>query len=520
MRLSDKIILITDAGTPLGKAAAAAFTKEGAVVVAPEAVIAKTDIDKIVSDTLVKYGRIDVLAYSHDELIKSSVENSSDEQFERMILVNAKTAFLYTQAVGRAMKDAHGGNIIYFGSIHSEKPTGSAFAYSAAKAAVKMLCKEAALDLGIYNIRANIIEVGGLKGDEERFAGTVSPLYVDMTGKIPGGRPGSAEDAAKVSVFLASEDSVLLNGADIRADGALTLKYMPRVTYEEFDDYKAGKRAPSELKFFNLNDQSDRPRAYTGDNNKSLINKVAVVTGSASGIGQGIALALAERGAKLVVTAHSRPADETMQLIRDAGGEAICVKGDFSSLKDVKNLFAEASTAFGKVDILVNNAALQINKWLLEATEEEFDLLMSTNLKGYWMCTKEAIPYMKRAECGRIINIASIHAKRPTDFDVTYSMTKAGIKMLTRESALELAQYGIMVNMVSLGGVKIQQKSGNPSWKPPGRYNLGNMPKKGYLCGRAGYPEDVGWIAAFLADERSQYITGSNIRADGGTMMI
>ena len=520
MRLDGKTVLITDASTPLGKACAAVFTDEGAEVVTPERALYRADIDKAVTDTLNKYGRIDVLVYSHDELIKASVEHCTDEQFERVILVNAKAAFLYTRSVGRAMKETRGGCIVYLNSIHAEKPTGCAFAYSAAKSAVKMLCKEAALELGLYNVRVNAIETGGLEGDEERFQGAESPFYVDMVKKIPGGAAGSAESVAKIAAFLASGDSALLNGADIRADGAFTLKYSPRFTYEELEEYLT----VSPIKPFNYNLMRsaalEGPAMDAEDGPMSLRNKAAVVTGGATGVGQGIAVALAKRGAKIAITAHRRPADETLRMIRDAGGEAICVAADLSSRSDAERLFKETYDAFGRIDILVNNAAVQINKWLLEAAEDGFDHVMNTNLGGYWRCTQAVIPYMRQSGNGRIINISSIHAKRPTDFDTVYSMSKAGIKMLTRESAVELAKYGIMVNMISLGAVRIQQKSGNPIWKPHPRWNPVNQPRGGFLSGRVGLPDDAGWIAAFLADDRSRFITGASIRADGGAMMV
>ena len=519
MRLTDKVILITNASTPLGMATAAVFTEEGAILAAPEPAFSKADIDGIVSGTLDKYGRIDVLVNNHDELIKASIEECTEEQFERMILANAKAAFLYTQAVGRVMKNARGGNIIFLNSIHAEKPTGSSFAYSAAKAAVKMLCKETALELGLYNVRANSIEAGGLEGDDGRFMVAESPFYVDMAGKIPGGKTGRAESVAKAAAFLASDDSVFLNGADIRADGALTLKYLPRATYEELENFRMGEWKPPARHA--IKHSEPQSRAFTeGAMDAGIRGKAAVVTGSASGVGQGIAVSLARMGVKVAVTEHSRSAGDTMRMIKEAGGEAICVAGDFSIRSDAERLFKEAYNAFGRLDILVNNAALQVNKWLLEATEEDFDLLMNTNLKGYWLCTASAVPYLKNAENGRIINISSIHAKRPTDFDTVYSMTKAGIKMLTRESAVELGKYGITVNMINLGGIRIQYKSGKPSWKPHPWGNPTNQPRGGNLSGRLGLPADAGWITAFLADDRSQYITGAAIRADGGAMMV
>lgn len=254
----------------------------------------------------------------------------------------------------------------------------------------------------------------------------------------------------------------------------------------------------------------------------SIEGKVAVVTGSATGIGQGVALALAQAGAKVAVTYNRDPADETMRLIKEAGGEAILVKTDVRSRESIRNLMEETYKAFGRLDILVNNAAYQPNKLLFEYTEEEYDRVMGVNVKGYWRCIQEALRYLKKAEHGRIINLASIHAKRPTGFDAIYGSSKGGIKMLTREAALALGRYGITVNTLSPGAVKIAPRETKAGInKTAGRMDLefNNYPPSGFLSGRVGSPPDMGYIIVFLADERSQFITGSVLRADGGAMM-
>jgi glucose 1-dehydrogenase len=170
----------------------------------------------------------------------------------------------------------------------------------------------------------------------------------------------------------------------------------------------------------------------------------------------------------------------------------------------------------------VNNAAFQPNKLLEEYTEEEYDWVMQVNLKGYWRCIQEALPYLKKAEHGRVINVASIHAKRPTGFDPVYAASKGGIKMLTREAALALGRYGITVNTLSPGAVQITlPPNKRPVTKSVSRQGLEfrNFPPGGFLSGRIGLPDDMGYYVVFLADEKSQFITGSTIRADGGAMM-
>jgi glucose 1-dehydrogenase len=254
----------------------------------------------------------------------------------------------------------------------------------------------------------------------------------------------------------------------------------------------------------------------------SIKGKAAVVTGSATGIGQGVALALAQAGVKVAVTFNWNPADETMRLIKEAGGDAIPVKTDVRSRESIRNLMKETYGVFGRLDILVNNAAVQPNKLLFDYTEEEYDSVMEVNLKGYWRCIQEALPYLKQAEHGRIINMASIHAKRPTGFDPIYGAAKGGIKMLTREAALALGKYGITVNTLSPGSIQITlPENRRMITKITGRHDpeFNNFPPGGFLSGRVGFPRDMGYYIVFLADEQSQFITGSTIRADGGAMM-
>ncbi|GHT55814.1 beta-ketoacyl-ACP reductase [Spirochaetia bacterium] len=260
-----------------------------------------------------------------------------------------------------------------------------------------------------------------------------------------------------------------------------------------------------------------------------LAGRVAIVTGSATGIGQGISVALAQAGAKVAGTFNRDPPDETARQLKEAaagsidgGGEFFPVKTDMRNRDDIRNLFAKAIEHYGKIDILVNNAAVQLNKQLFEYSEAEYDLLMTVNVKGYWRAIQEVMPYMKKAGYGRIINVASIHDKRPTGFDAIYGTAKGGLKMLTREAALALGRYGITVNTLSPGAVMVPPSAAKqPMHRPPDPDALGyyNYPPGGFLSGRIGQPFDIGYIAVFLADERSAFMTGSDIRSDGGVQM-
>jgi glucose 1-dehydrogenase len=256
-----------------------------------------------------------------------------------------------------------------------------------------------------------------------------------------------------------------------------------------------------------------------------LEGRVAVVTGSATGIGQGITLALVQAGAKVAGTYNSDPPDETIRQVKEAGGDFYPVKTDMRNRDSIRNLFAEAVKHYGRIDIHVNNAAVQLNKHLFDYTEEGYDWLMTVNVKGYWRAIQEVTPYMKKAHYGRIINVASIHDKRPTGFDAIYGTAKGGVKMLTREAALALGPYGITVNTLSPGAVRVPPSA----VKKPGTFHpvladkaldFYNYPPGNFLSGRVGQPKDMGFLVSFIADERSVFMTGTDIRSDGGAMMF
>jgi len=251
-----------------------------------------------------------------------------------------------------------------------------------------------------------------------------------------------------------------------------------------------------------------------------LSGKTAVVTGSSKGIGQGIAVALAKEGANVAVTYNNAPPDATLEMINAFGGVASAFPLNAESRESINVLMGAAADKYGGIDILVNNAAVQPNKWVLEYTEEEYDLVMRVNLTGYWRCIQEAAPYLKQSACGRVINVASIHAVRPTGFDMGYAMSKGGVRMLTREAAIALSPWKVTVNSINFGAVAIGKKSGNWFMKPPKRLPTKKQPGFHFLSGRVGNIEDAGYYAVFLASEKSQYINGSSLRADGGMMLI
>lgn len=260
----------------------------------------------------------------------------------------------------------------------------------------------------------------------------------------------------------------------------------------------------------------------------SIAGKTALVTGAGTGIGQGIAIELARRGVKVAVHYNQSDAGalHTKQQIDAFGGDAFIVQANVAHKHEIQQMTASIADHYGGIDILVNNAALQLNYHFFDYDESSFDRMMSINLKGYWQCIQAVVPYMKAKQTGRIINISSVHSKRPTDFDVVYSMTKGGIRMLGRESAIELAGYGITVNTIEPGAVDVGKQSSRES-KPimtadqqeKHKQSAGSIHKK-FPLGRVGIPRDVASLVCYIASDESEFMTGSAIRLDGGSMLL
>ena len=249
----------------------------------------------------------------------------------------------------------------------------------------------------------------------------------------------------------------------------------------------------------------------------SLKGKTAFVSGGGKGVGAGVVRILASRGVNVGMNYHSSEelAQENFKAISAEGGNLLLLKGDISDRAQVEAMYKKLADTYGGIDILVNNAAMQRNLWITEYSEEDVDYVISVNVKGYLICTQAVIPYMKKAGGGRILNISSVHAKRPTDFDPVYSFTKSADIMLTREASLELGKYGIAVNAIDLGAVIIEGKSGNPGVIRSKKI----MPYKDAERRRSCTPDEVGVLAANIISTGA-FLTGSSVRFDGGRATV
>ncbi|MBQ9289594.1 MAG: SDR family oxidoreductase [Clostridia bacterium] len=247
--------------------------------------------------------------------------------------------------------------------------------------------------------------------------------------------------------------------------------------------------------------------------------RVALVTGSGKGVGAGIVKVLCSEGWRCCVHCNSNRtlAEKTVAQIREAGGEAILLQADVSDPAQAKALVEQTVQQWGRLDLLVNNAAMQYNLFIDEYDVERLRKLWNINIGGYWRMIREALPYLRKSPQPRIVNVASVHAKRPTCFDAGYAMTKGGIRMFTRELALELAGDGIPVNAIDLGGTRIEFKTGNPSFHSYRPAETRNPALDGKV--RLVMPEEVGHLVSYLASEAASAMTGSCIRLDGGQML-
>ena len=241
-----------------------------------------------------------------------------------------------------------------------------------------------------------------------------------------------------------------------------------------------------------------------------LKDKVAVITGSGKGLGQAMALLFSREGAKIVVFDIDEPAGrETVEQIQEQGGEAIYSHGDVSKPDDAVRLINTAVDAYGRVDVLVNNAGVHVDRTVADTTEEEWDQILGVNLKGVFLCSKAAIPQMRRQGGGNIICISSISGLIGQLNQAAYNASKHGIIGLVRCMAYDHAQENIRANAICPGVMNTPLVASVPE-EHIAPY------RKTSLLERFAEPSEVANAALFLASDESSYVTGSAMVVDGG----
>ena len=257
------------------------------------------------------------------------------------------------------------------------------------------------------------------------------------------------------------------------------------------------------------------------NSNPKLAGQTAIVTGANSGIGKGIAIALGNEAANVVINyvTHPETADAVVNEIKTNGGNAIALQADVSNEEQVQKMFSETIQQFGTVDILINNAGLQKDAAFKDMTLADWQLVINVNLTGQFLCAREAVrEFLRRGmmperskALGKIICISSVHEVIPWGGHVNYATSKGGVMMLMKSMAQELAPHKIRVN--SIGPGAIQTPINHTAWETPEALKslLTLIPYD-----RIGQPEDIGKLAAWLASDESDYITGTTVFIDGG----
>jgi len=242
--------------------------------------------------------------------------------------------------------------------------------------------------------------------------------------------------------------------------------------------------------------------------------KVAIVTGGGRGIGRAIALGLADSGAQVVVTARTQSEiDQVVKEIEAKGGKALAVVTDLTVTEQLEELVQETIKVFGRIDILVNNAARSFLRSLMDLREDGWDKVFNTNVKAVWLLSRLVAKHMIEQKGGRIINITTVGAEKAELGMAAYGSSKAALKMLTRCMAREWAPFGILVNAV--GPTLTRTEFSRPLWSNP---DLAKHVAAGIPLGRIAEPEDIVGAVLFLASDAANFITGQTIYVDGGSL--
>jgi len=248
----------------------------------------------------------------------------------------------------------------------------------------------------------------------------------------------------------------------------------------------------------------------------SLDGKVAIVTGGDSGIGHAISVELARQGARVTVNYHrdEAAAAATVAAIDAAGGTARAIQGDVSSVADIGMLVDRTVEAYGRLDVMVNNAGMETRSSTLETTEAQFDRVIGVDLKSAFFGVQLAAKQMiEQGNGGRIINISSIHEDQPMPGNAPYCAAKGGVRMITRTAGVELAPHGITVVGVAPGAVHTPIDEATLS-DPAKRKKL----ESAIPLGRVAEPDEIARLVAFLASDAASYGTATTYVADGGMM--
>jgi NAD(P)-dependent dehydrogenase (short-subunit alcohol dehydrogenase family) len=244
---------------------------------------------------------------------------------------------------------------------------------------------------------------------------------------------------------------------------------------------------------------------------------VAVITGATDGIGKAIALTFAKEGAKVVMIGRDETKGKAALDEVRKSGYAVFIKADVSDPSQVKKMIERAIQEYGRIDILVNNAAVCPAGTVLSTSEETWDYVIDLNLKGVFLCSKYAIPYMQKNGGGAIVNVGSINSLMAMENEVAYDASKGGVLMLTKATALDFAKANIRVNCILPGAIETAMLRASLGTSPdPAKARQWITSK--HPVGRVGEPREIAEVALFLASDSSSFVTGAAIPVDGGIL--
>jgi glucose 1-dehydrogenase len=259
-----------------------------------------------------------------------------------------------------------------------------------------------------------------------------------------------------------------------------------------------------------MSDADRDPFRFPSPGLKGLDGKTAIITGSTRGIGRGIAQRYAVEGMNVIVTGRSvSDGEQVAQRIRDEGYEATYVHADLADPDDIEALVSETVTEYGRIDIIVNNAAAWRHGSVADRSLEDWELVMNVSLRAPWYLSMVALDHMP--EGGSVINVSSVHSRATDPARFPYNVAKSGLNGLTRVQAIDLAPHGVRANGLVVGNVRKEYNDADP-------YDQSHYYARLVPANRRGTPLDVAGIALFLASDEAEFITGTNIPVDGGRL--
>ena len=449
--------------------------------------------------------------------LHGGIEEVTEEQWDKNSYEGPVAALIVTKVFGMILRESgKGGAIIYLNSIHAEKPAGKGLLFSIACGAVQMLNREINQDYGEFNVNTYFVQRGPTVNDPDGKS-DISSLYYGVDLRYPQRKMPEEGYLNGLLAFLLTDAAAPLAGSDLRADGGFVGYYGHRRKVEgrPYPDWRA-KANQAARRDEKASQSADAEAGAQEPQPAEEEKRVALVTGSGKGVGAGVIRVLTRHGIRCCINCNSNPAmaEKLLEEVQSYGGEAFVYQADITKPEQLRGMVQAIIERYGRLDILVNNAAMQPNKYVDQYTAEEFRKLWEINIGGYFHATRECLPYLKQSPKPRIVNVSSIHGKRPTSFDSGYAMTKGAIRMFTRELAMEVYQFGGRANTIDLGGCKIEFKTGGfgmESYRSTDTFNP-DIKDRFFTV----FPEDVGQMVWYLANDTGDGINGAGIRIDRG----